>query len=156
MDFLRKILWVIGFTIIIVTIINVASAIINVPLSIFWFVLGGLFIGITELYVFLRDLSKVRNVGEIIDQYLRITETQLINHFEDKPAFKVLPIFRNYKKGILIMTSGKYIHYNEKFIEKFIDAYEKNNNTTELSKEFKYSKTEIHDIIKKLKEINKI
>ncbi|MBD3229625.1 MAG: hypothetical protein GF329_15700 [Candidatus Lokiarchaeota archaeon] len=154
MGFIRKILWTTGLIIIVITTINLASNIITLPQSLFWFILGGLAIGLTELYFILSEYRKVKSVGKVLDEYLRITESQLVKYFEDKPAYKVLPSFRNYKKGLLIYTEGQYIHYNNEFIDKFLDAYEENKDVTKLSKKFKYSKKEVKDIIAGLKEKN--
>ncbi|MHA1753873.1 MAG: hypothetical protein ACTSYZ_16020 [Candidatus Helarchaeota archaeon] len=150
MDFIRKIFWASGIIIIIVTIINFISSIINIQWTIFWIIIGALLIICPELYFFLRKFFRVRSVGEILDQHPRITENQLLKFFEDKPAFKILPVFRNYKKGIIVLSSGRYIHYNNQFIDKFINEYNKTSNLSKLSENLKLSKTEIRDIIKKL------
>ncbi|MHA1269387.1 MAG: hypothetical protein ACTSPY_06320 [Candidatus Helarchaeota archaeon] len=151
MGLVRNIFYITGVVIISIAIINFVSLIIDLSWMIFWVILGGLFIITPEIYFFIKNIKKVSNIGKILDQYERITESQIVKYFEDKPAYKVLPVFRNYKKGIIVMTSGKYIHYNDEFIKKFIQSYNNNNNLTDLSKEFNYSKTEIQNIINKLK-----
>jgi hypothetical protein len=156
MGFIRKILWTLGLLIILITVINLAYSIINVVLAIFWSILGGLIIILVELYFYVQNYKKMSSVGSVLDEYSRITETQLVKYFEDKPAYKILPAFRNYKKGLLVYTEGKYIHYNKEFVDKFVKSYNENNDVTELSNNFKYSKTEIKDIISKLKEKGKL
>ncbi|TFF89518.1 MAG: hypothetical protein EU549_00330 [Promethearchaeota archaeon] len=156
MGFIRKLLWTTGIIIILITTINLASNIITFQWSLLWFILGGLVIGLTELYFYLSEYRRIKSVGNVLDEYLRITETQLVKYFDDKPAYKVLPAFRNYKKGLLVYTEGHYIHYNNELVDKFLEAYEENKDVTKLSKKFKYSKREVKDIIEKLKEKNKL
>ena len=156
MGFIRKILWTLGLLVILITIINLAYNIIDVVWAIFWSILGGLIIILVELYFYIQNYKKVSTVGSVLDEYSRITETQLVKYFDDRPAYKILPAFRNYKKGLLIYTEGKYIHYNKEFVNKFVNAYNENNDVTELSNNFKYSKTEIKGIIDKLKEKGKL
>ncbi|MHA1231755.1 MAG: hypothetical protein ACTSRP_11455 [Candidatus Helarchaeota archaeon] len=153
MGFIRKIMWIIGITIILINLINLGYSIITmIPWGLTWFILAGLIIGLPEMFFIIRDFKNTRMVGEILDKNQRITEVQIVKCFNNKPAYKILPIFKNYKKGILVMTSGKYIHYNNEFIKNFIDSYNQNNNISELAKKFNCSKTEIRDIIKKLKD----
>ena len=152
---IRKILWTVGIIIIFITIINYVSEIIDSNWFIFWLILGSLFIGITELVIYLKTFFQIKKVGALLDEHERVTEQQAIKYF-DEPAYKVLPFFRNYKKGLIVNSSGKYIHYNKEFIEKIIEEYEKTPNITELSAVLKLSKIEIKDIIDKLKEKEKI
>ena len=150
MGLIKKISWIIGFAIIFITILNLISNVLNINLSILFFILGALLIILPDLISFILNLKRTSEIGNVLEEHLRITENEILNYFSDRPAYKVLPFFRKYKKGILIMTSGTYIHYNDDFINNFITIYKKNNNITELSKKLKIPKSEIKDIIKKL------
>lgn len=83
-------------------------------------------------------------------------ETEQINSEEiaktlEAPLWRVRPIFRKREEsGILINISGKYMHFNEAFQEKFLEQYSNRLTIGDLARHFNLSKNEINLIIDEL------
>ncbi|MFX1298044.1 MAG: hypothetical protein ACFFD2_24740 [Promethearchaeota archaeon] len=156
---IRKILWIIGGLILGITLINMLSQVywkglgwdgINLQAYIFWYIFGSTFIVGIFVYDIISYISFRSNVHELIDKTERITPEEIAKIL-DEPLWRVLPIFRKrYEPGILIDQSGKYMHFNEIFKQKFLKEYLKDLTIGEHALNFDLSKSQIGLIIEEL------
>ncbi|MHA1129782.1 MAG: hypothetical protein ACTSQI_16670 [Candidatus Helarchaeota archaeon] len=159
MGWIRKILWITGGLILLITFLSMVSQVyweglgwdaINLKTFIFWYVFGTLFIVSMFVYDLLSFLSLRSNVHRLMDETEQITPEEIAKILEE-PLWRVRPIFRSRKDAdILIVQSGKYMHFNRTFQEKFIEQYKQGLSVGELALQFGVSKTEINLIIDEL------
>jgi hypothetical protein len=85
-----------------------------------------------------------------MDETEQITSDEIAKTLET-PLWRVRPIFRKREEtGILINISGKYVHFNEAFQEKFLEQYSNRLTIGELARHFNLSKTDVNLIIDEL------
>ncbi len=159
MGWIRKILWLCGGLILMITALTMVSQVfwqglgwdnINLPSYLFWYIFGGSLI----LSMFIHDIVSYyllrTNVQRIMDESERITPEEIAKQL-DEPLWRVRPIFRKKEEpGVLTSQSGKYIYFNEAFGQKVIDQYAKGLTIGEISRDLTLSKVEINLILDEL------
>lgn len=159
MGWTRKLLWISGTLTLFITFITMVSQVyweglgwdgVNLNAYIFWYVFGGLIILSMFIYDFISYLLLRSDVHSLMDETEQITPEK-ITRILDAPLWRVLPIFRSREEpGILISLSGKYMHFNETFEEKFLEKFAQGLTIGELAHNFDLSKKEINLIIEEL------
>jgi uncharacterized membrane protein len=159
MGWIRKILWLCGGLILMITALTMVSQVfwqglgwdnINLPSYLFWYIFGGSLI----LSMFIHDIVSYyllrTNVQRIMDESERITPEEIAKQL-DEPLWRVRPIFRKKEEpGVLISQSGKYIYFTEAFGQKIIDQYAKGLTIGEIARDLALSKVDINLILDEL------
>ena len=159
MGWTRRILWISGSIVLLVTFITMMSQVfieelgwegLDQNLYIFLYVIGGLLIASMVLYDYISVRLLRSDVHQIMNEEERITPIE-ITRMLDEPLWRVLPIFRaRFDPGILISLSGKYMHFNTDFEENFLEEYSKGIPIGELAHKMDLSKKEINLIIEEM------
>jgi uncharacterized membrane protein len=159
MGWIRKILWLCGGIIFIITFLTMLSQVyleglgwsgINGKTYVFWYIFGSIFIGSMFIYDLISYLLLRSEVHRLMDETEQINSEEIAKILE-APLWRVRPIFRKREEpGILINISGKYLHFNEAFQEKFIEQYANRLTIGELARHFNLSKTDVNLIIDEL------
>jgi uncharacterized membrane protein len=159
MGWIRKILWIAGGLILLITFLSMISQVywegsgwdaLNLNAYIFWYIFGGIIIGSMFAYDLISYLSLRSAVHELMDDTEQISAEE-ISKILDEPLWRVRPIFRNREEpGVLIVQSGSYLHFNETFQEKFLEQYGQGHTIGELAHHFNLSKAEVNLILDEL------
>ena len=159
MGWTRRLLWISGSIVLLVTFLTMMSQVfveelgwegIDQNLYLFLYVIGGILIASMFLYDYISVRLLRSDVHQIMDETERITPIE-ITRLLDEPLWRVLPIFRErFEPGILISLSGKYMHFNTDFEEKFLEEYSKGIPIGELAHKMGLSKKEINLIIEEM------
>jgi uncharacterized membrane protein len=156
MGWIRKFLWIAGGLILGITFITMVSQVyweglgwdgINLNAYLFGYIFGVIFIA--SMFVFdILSFSWLRSgVHQVMDETEQITPEK-VARILDEPLWRVLPIFRKREApGILIVQSGKYMHFNESFQEKLFEQYAEGKTIGELAHNLNLSKNEINLIL---------
>ena len=159
MGWLRRILWISGSIVLITTFLTLISQVyweglgwsgIQLNTYIFWFIFGGILIGSMFIHDLISYLLLRSHVHQLMDETEQITAEEVAKTLNE-PLWRVRPIFRKRDEpGILIVQSGKYMHFNEVFQQKFLAQYSKGQTIGEIAHHFNLSKNEVNLIIEEL------
>lgn len=159
MGWIRRILLFSGGLVLVITFITMLSQVywedlgwegIFLDAYVFFYIFGGCLIGSMFVFDLLSFIFLRSDVHQLMDETEQITPEK-ITRILDEPLWRVLPIFRKRESpGILIAQSGKYMHFNESFEEKFLEQYSQGLSIGDLAHHFNLSKKEINLIIDEL------